>query len=123
MNSFPGKNLSLLCVPTFKAPWQYLLCFLLLCQTISLNAQTLQPLPEIKSYVLDQTSTLTQPQIKKLSEMLQGIEEKHGSQVVLVLLKTTSPEAIEQYSIRLAEENGIGRKDADDGVLILFAGD
>ncbi|MCB1164767.1 MAG: TPM domain-containing protein [Leptospiraceae bacterium] len=83
----------------------------------------LQPLPTITSYVTDTTGTLNQSEKDDLSKILERIEEENGSQVVVVLIPTTQPEAVEQYSLRLASQVGIGRKATDDGVLILLAKD
>ncbi|MCB1169611.1 MAG: TPM domain-containing protein, partial [Leptospiraceae bacterium] len=98
------------------------LTFLVVMSGRGLSAEeAIRPLPDIDSYVVDQTETLGDLQEKELSEILERIEKENGSQVVLVIVSTTKPETIEQYSIRLAEKTGIGRKETDDGVLVLLA--
>ncbi|MCB1171382.1 MAG: TPM domain-containing protein, partial [Leptospiraceae bacterium] len=64
---------------------------------------------------------LSDLQKKEISEILERIEKENGSQMVLVIVPTTKPETIEQYSMRLAEKTGIGREEVDDGVLLLLA--
>ncbi len=83
------------------------------------RAQDLQPLPELNSPVVDTTGTLTADQIERLATELRAFEAKKGSQIAVVFVPTTLPEAIEQYSIRLAEKAKVGRKKADDGVIVL----
>ncbi|MGE5490810.1 MAG: TPM domain-containing protein, partial [Actinomycetota bacterium] len=46
---------------------------------------------------------------------------KNGSQMAVLLVPTTQPETIEQYSIRVAEAWKLGRKGVDNGVLVLVA--
>jgi len=38
-----------------------------------------------------------------------------------MIVPTTQPETIEQYSIRAVEAWKLGRKDIDDGILVLMA--
>lgn len=82
-------------------------------------AQDLQPLPELNSPVVDTTGTLTSDQIERLATELRAFEARKGSQVAVVFVPTTQPEAIEQYSLRLAEKAKVGRTKADDGVIVL----
>jgi uncharacterized protein len=52
---------------------------------------------------------------------LQAFEEKKGSQISVLIVPTTQPETIEQYSIRVVEQWKLGRKHVDDGVLLIVA--
>jgi uncharacterized protein len=58
-----------------------------------------------------------------LENVLQDYEQRTGSQIAILLVKSTAPEAIEQYSIRVYDEWKLGRKGVDDGVLLLVAKD
>lgn len=78
-------------------------------------------LPEIKERVTDLTGTLTDSGIESISNRLASLEEKTGSQVLVVVIDSTKPETIEQYAIRLAEAAAPGRKNVNDGVLLLVA--
>lgn len=69
----------------------------------------------------DRSSILTPQQKQALEEKLRALDREKGSQVVLLILPTTAPEAIEQYAVRFFEENKIGRKGVDDGLLLLVA--
>jgi len=81
------------------------------------------PLPEIKSYVTDQTGTLSSEEKAALESSLREFEKTKGSQIIVVIVPTTSPEPIEQYSIRLADAVKAGRKGIDDGAILLVAKD
>jgi uncharacterized protein len=84
-------------------------------------AQDLQPLPDLRSPVTDLTGTLRPEQVRRLDEKLRAFEARKGSQIAIVLVPTTAPETIDQYSIRLAEKAKVGRGRIDDGVIILVA--
>jgi uncharacterized protein len=79
------------------------------------------PLPPLKARVTDLTGTLTQQQVASLDDNLRAFEAKKGSQIAVLILPSTQPEAIEQYSIRLAEVWKIGRSKVDDGAILVIA--
>jgi uncharacterized protein len=77
--------------------------------------------PPLSGRVVDQTGTLSSGDIAALTQTLQSLEARKGSQVAVLIVPTTAPEAIEQYSIRVAEAWKIGRKKIDDGALVVVA--
>jgi len=77
--------------------------------------------PPLKARVTDLTGTLTGPQIQTLDARLRDFERDKGSQIAVLMLPSTEPETIEQYSIRLAEAWKIGRARIDDGVILVVA--
>lgn len=77
--------------------------------------------PDLKARVTDLTSTLTAEQRAALESKLAAFEQRKGSQLAVLLVPTTQPETVEQYSIRVVEQWKIGRKGVDDGVLLLIA--
>jgi uncharacterized protein len=84
-------------------------------------AQALVPVPDLKAPVTDLTGTLTPDQATALEAKLRAFEQAQGSQVVVLVVPTTQPEEIEQYSIRVAEQWRIGRKSIDDGAIVVVA--
>ena len=100
---------------------QFIFAFLLTSVLHSLWGQDLAPLPALSHRVTDQAGLLTSPQKRALEGILKGFERKKGAQLVLVIVPTTQPEDIASYSIRLAEAWKIGRKDIDDGAILLIA--
>jgi uncharacterized protein len=94
----------------------------LLAGALSLAAaQGLQPVPKLEARVTDLTGTLTAEQQSTLEEKLAAFEARKGAQIVVLMVPTTHPEEIEQYSIRVVEQWKIGRKRVDDGVLLIIA--
>jgi uncharacterized protein len=77
--------------------------------------------PPLTGRVVDQTGTLSSGDIAALSQKLKDFEARKGSQIAVLIVPTTAPEEIEQYSIRVAEAWKIGRKKVDDGAILLVA--
>lgn len=77
--------------------------------------------PPLTGRVVDQTGTLSSGDIASLTQTLRALELRKGSQVAVLIVPTTQPETIEQYSIRAAEAWKIGRKKIDDGALLVIA--
>jgi uncharacterized protein len=101
-----------------------LLALLLLAASLAAGevaAQALQPVPPLEARVTDLTGTLTAAQQAELEQKLAAFEQRKGAQVALLIVPTTQPEAIEQYSIRVVDAWKLGREKPDDGVLLLVA--
>ena len=92
---------------------------LLLCWASA--ALALVAVPPLSGRVVDQTGTLTAADIASLTQALQDLETRKGSQVAVLIVPTTDGEAIEQYALRVAEAWKIGRKKIDDGALLVIA--
>lgn len=79
--------------------------------------------PALTARVTDLTGTLSQQEQAALESRLAQFEQEKGSQIAVLLVPTTAPEAIEQYSMRVVEAWKLGRGKVDDGVLVLVAKD
>ena len=77
--------------------------------------------PPLTGRVVDTTNTLSSSDIAAQSARLQDLQRRKGSQVAVLIVPTTAPETIEQFSIRVAEAWKIGRKKIDDGALLVVA--
>ncbi len=78
-------------------------------------------IPALKGRVTDTTGTLSSADAARIEAKLKAFEQQKGSQMVVLMVPTVQPEAIEQYSIRVAEKWKIGRKKVDDGLILLVA--
>src|ERR1700744_188973 len=94
---------------------------LLLCWAFAAFADV--AVPPLTGQVVDQTGTLSSGDVASLTQTLKDLEAKKGSQVAVLIVPTTAPETIEQYSIRVAEAWKIGRRKIDDGALLMVAKD
>jgi uncharacterized protein len=84
-------------------------------------ALALVAVPQLTGRVVDQTGTLSSGDIASLSQTLKDLETRKGSQIAVLIVPTTDGEAIEQFSLRVAEAWKIGRKKVDDGALLVIA--
>jgi uncharacterized protein len=91
----------------------------LLSGLVSAHAEV--AVPPLKARVTDLTGTLSTSQAQALEARLRDFERGKGSQIAVLMLPSTEPEAIEQYSIRVAEAWKIGRARVDDGVILIVA--
>ena len=105
-----------------------ILCFALLVVEAARAQGTTQPagfvpVPQLQARVTDQVKLLTADQRASLEAVLADYEAKTGSQIAVLLISSTAPEPIEQYSIRVTDAWKLGRKGVDDGVLLVVAKD
>ncbi len=87
------------------------------------QAQALLPVPALDARVIDQTGTLDASQRQALESKLQAFETQKGSQIVMLMVATTTPEDIASFANRVANEWKIGRKEVGDGILVVVAKD
>jgi uncharacterized protein len=92
---------------------------LLLCWAFAAMADV--AVPPLTGRVVDQTATLSGSEIASLDQTLKNFEARKGSQIAVLIVPTTQPETIEQYSLRVAEAWKIGRKKTDDGAILVVA--
>ncbi len=94
---------------------------LVLAALIGAAASAQQTVPALKARVTDLTGTLTAAQQATLEEKLSSFEARKGAQLAVLIVPTTEPEDIEQYSIRVVDQWKLGREASDDGALLLVA--
>src|SRR4029450_5890873 len=92
---------------------------LVICWAVAAAADV--AVPPLSGRVVGQTGTLSSGDIRSLTQTLKSLEARKGSQIAVLIVPTTAPETIEQYSIRVAEVWKIGRKKIDDGALLVVA--
>jgi len=75
-----------------------------------------------KNFVIDQSGILDSGQRKKLNDLFINHEKNTTNQIVLLTTDTFYPDStIEGYALEKFNSMGIGRKDIDNGVLIVFS--
>ena len=92
---------------------------LLLFLLLALPAWAQVAVPPLKGRVTDLTGTLTREQAASLEEKLRAFEARKGSQVTVLMVPTTAPETVEQYSLRVAEQWKLGRKKVDEDLRVI----
>ncbi len=84
-------------------------------------AQALVPVPPLTARVMDQTGTLAPGDVAALEQQLKSFEQQRGTQIVVLVLLSTAPEDIADFTQRLGDAWKIGRREVGDGVLLVVA--
>jgi len=79
--------------------------------------------PPLRGHVTDLTATLSGAEQADLERKLAAFEARKGSQVAVLIVASTQPEAIEPFALRVAEQWKLGRRKVDDGAILLIAKD
>ncbi len=98
------------------------LCLLWLVTTVAL-AQQVAPIPPLDSPVVDTTGTLDAATQSQLVQQAQALQQRKGSQLQVLVVPTTAPEDIAQYTQRVYDQWKLGRQGVDDGVILVVAKD
>ncbi|VWC92589.1 lipoprotein [Burkholderia contaminans] len=92
-----------------------------LCALWGSNTYSDARVPPLTARVTDETGSLTEEQKTTLEQTLKVFEARRGTQISVLIVPTTGPESIEQYSMRVVEQWKLGRKNVDDGALLIVA--
>jgi uncharacterized protein len=79
--------------------------------------------PVLNRRVNDLTGTLNSEETRSLEETLAQFEKQTSNQIVVLMIPSTLGESFEDYSLRVAEKNKLGKKGRDNGVLLIIAKD
>lgn len=97
--------------------------FFLLTLCGALTARADAPIPALSGSVIDLASTLSSQQQSMLQQTLHAFKTRHGNQIIVLLIPSSAPESVEQYTLRVAERWQLGRKSLEDGMLLVVATD
>ena len=78
-------------------------------------------LGEPEGFVTDQADLLTLEQEERLEEKLVSWQQETSHEIALVTIKSLEGDTIENFTVKLFEEWGIGQKEKDNGLLLLVA--
>jgi uncharacterized protein len=74
-----------------------------------------------QGYVSDFAHVLSPAEVQKLDAALSQFEASTSNQIAVVTVPNMDGDYIENYAVKLFAEWGIGKKDTDNGVLLLLA--
>jgi len=99
------------------------LALMLACGVAVGSAVSAGPLiaPPERGYIADEAGVLGPEAVAGLNEALHELEEENGIEMAVVTVATTQPMSIEEYSVELFEDWGIGQRDQDNGLLVMLA--
>lgn len=73
--------------------------------------------------IVDQTNTLTAEQKASLAAKIADERKKSGNQIAIVMIPTLADESLEDYSLDIARQWGIGTSENNNGILLFVAKD
>jgi len=80
-----------------------------------------QEIPTLQKYVNDFANVLPSSDESRINTLCTEIEKNWTVEIAVLTVQTTQPMSIEEYAVRTFEKNGIGKKDKDNGLLIVAA--
>ncbi|MFA6489527.1 MAG: TPM domain-containing protein [Candidatus Micrarchaeia archaeon] len=69
----------------------------------------------------DFTGTISAADASAINALCAQIEMNTSTQIAVLMVNSTSPYEIADYSVRTAEQNGIGKEKLDNGILMVIA--
>lgn len=77
--------------------------------------------PPLKGRVNDTAGMISTSTEQQLEEILRNLEQTDSTQIVVLTIPSLGGEALEEYSLRVAEKWKIGQKGFDNGAILLIA--
>ncbi|TAL30450.1 MAG: methanol dehydrogenase [Spirochaetes bacterium] len=93
----------------------------LLCTVLLPAAAQALDVPPLRGRVNDLAGMLSPQAAQALETELAALERTDSTQIVVLTVKSLEGEALEEYSIKVAEQWKIGQKGLDNGAILLVA--
>ena len=77
--------------------------------------------PQLTRYVTDRAGVLSPGDLDAIERLLSDYDRSTSQQFVVLIVPSLEGESLEDYSIRVVEQNLIGQKGKDNGLLFLVA--
>ena len=97
------------------------LIFCLLFIILFIQPVLAQNMPTLQKYVNDYGNVLSESEEARLNSLAFLIEENTTIEIAILTVDTTGDLSIEEFAVETFEKNGIGKKDKDNGLLIVAA--
>ncbi|SKC13287.1 TPM domain-containing protein [Dyadobacter psychrophilus] len=99
-----------------------LILFCLIWLTLlNVTAQDIPKKPDPPKLVNDFANQLNASEEEQLEQKLIAYNDSTSSQIVIVIVPTTGDYPIADYALKLGREWGVGQKDKDNGIVLLWA--
>ncbi len=99
------------------------LSLILLFLIFSVITVAARDIPKPKGYVNDTAGIMSQTVKLKLEQFLHDFEASDSTQITVLTITSLEGENLEDYSLKVLENWGVGQKDKDNGALLLVAKD
>lgn len=80
-----------------------------------------QDFPEFTAPVVDEAGVVPDDAERQVNDELLSYQERTGNQIAVAVIDTIGDASVEDYSIDLAKEWGVGSAEEDNGVLLFIA--
>lgn len=90
---------------------------------VSVAALEVPSAPSLDAPIVDQTNTLSSSDKAQLSAQIAELRKQKDFQIGILLISTLGTDSLEDYSIRVARQWGIGEKPKNSGILLLIVKD
>lgn len=80
-------------------------------------------IPTLHGYVNDYNEILTPQERTLLTDRITSIEKNTTVEIALVNVRTTGGEDLSQFATKIGDRNGVGKKAADNGIVVLISFD
>jgi len=97
------------------------LCIAFLVFLLFVNIGFSQEIPTLQKYVNDFANVLSSSDESRINTLCSEIEKNSTVEIAVLTVQTTQPMSIEEYAVKTFEKNGIGKKDKNNGLLIVAA--
>ena len=106
--------------------WVYLFCLSIIIFPIISHSLTVEEVPnpqqQYQGWVTDMANILSDNTEAKLNQMITDLERKNATEIAIVTVATTKPAATpKEFTTKLFNYWGIGKKGQDNGVLFLVS--
>jgi uncharacterized protein len=95
------------------------ICLLLLCSCLA----SATVYPTLNGYVNDYSGILTPQERALLTDRITAIEKNTTVEIALVDVTTTNGEDLSQFATKIGDNNGVGKKATDNGIVVLISFD
>ena len=86
-----------------------------------LSLTLVSAVPRIEPYVNDFANILTSEEETNLNLYLDLIEQNTSWEIAVITLQNTEGQERVEYANKIGDENGVGKKDQDNGIVILYS--
>jgi len=100
-----------------KMSTAFLILFFILLSSLQLLAQP--EIPQLKQYANDLTNSIPPSKLNQINNELRKFDNISSNQIILLIINTLDGYPLEMYANEVAEKNGIGTKENDNGILFL----
>jgi uncharacterized protein len=99
------------------------IALLVLALGLGLARAEAPPIPKLTGPVVDPANVIAPAEAKALGDLAWELKQKTGAEIAVLTVRSTAPEDVFDYGMRVAEAWKLGSAEKDDGLLLVVAVD